>query len=264
MRKDLLHRAVIYEADRTRQGGAHVLNRHEVRGSHRKMRPQKGTGRARAGSRQSPIFRKGGKPFGPRKEKVFKTLIPRKVYDQAWRIALSYRYRRGELIVVEDGGLEFPVRGDFLDLVARGRVRPELQRSWWNRYVGEVLEKQGLGKAAGRTLFVAPERRETLWTGVNEHAGEHGLARTIQEVDVKDLLEKGKVVMERSVLRRIIAEHQTDLVSRVPIHGWIHKGPPIGEPAVDPWEDDVFAGDGGGALEEAETDPEPHSTTAGS
>ena len=105
LRRDLLHRAVIYEADGTRQGTASTKWRSEVHGSGRKMRPQKGSGKARIGDKKSPMLRGGGVTFGP-KPRDFSTKLPRKIYDLAWRTALSYRYRRGELVIVqkiEDG-----------------------------------------------------------------------------------------------------------------------------------------------------------------
>ncbi|KAJ2902192.1 54S ribosomal protein yml6 mitochondrial [Zalerion maritima] len=231
MRKDLLHLAIVYEGDNTRQGTAHVKNAWEVAGSHRKLYRQKGTGMARAGWKQSPIRKGGGKAHGPRKNRDFTTQLTRKVYDQAWRIALSYRYRRGELIVVEENGLELPVRQDFVDLCKAGTMRPELEESFYKRYVAEVLNAQALGKAAGRTLFVAKNRRDLLWRGLG-FAGEHGEVATIDEIDVKDLLEKGKVVMERNVLKELIARHQCDLVNQFAIHGWVNKGPPIGQLAL--------------------------------
>src|SRR5690242_9859770 len=92
LRRDLLHRAVIFEGDATRQGTASTKTRFEVHGSHRKIRPQKGTGKARLGTRQSPMLKGGGKSFGPH-PRDFSTELPRKMYDLAWRTALSWRYR---------------------------------------------------------------------------------------------------------------------------------------------------------------------------
>ena len=107
LRKDILHRAVIYEGDMTRQGTASTKYRSEVHGSNRKIRPQKGTGSARLGDKKSPMLKGGGVAFGP-KPRDFSTELPRKIYDQAWRTALSYRYRKGELILV-DGELDVDV-----------------------------------------------------------------------------------------------------------------------------------------------------------
>lgn len=91
---------MIFEADAARQGTASTKTRWEVRGSGRKLYRQKGTGRARVGDKNSPLRRGGGVSHGP-KPRDFSTDLNRKVYDRAWRTALSYRYRRGELVVVD-------------------------------------------------------------------------------------------------------------------------------------------------------------------
>merc|ERR1712098_950551 len=57
---------------------------------------------------QSPMLKGGGKSFGPH-PRDFATGLPRKMYDLAWRTALSWRYRRGELIICENGmDIEYP------------------------------------------------------------------------------------------------------------------------------------------------------------
>ncbi|RAL64800.1 hypothetical protein DID88_001397 [Monilinia fructigena] len=78
LRRDLLHRAVVFEGDNTRQGTASSKTRWDVHGSHRKIRPQKGTGGARLGWRQSPLIVGGGKSFGPH-PRDFGTDLPRKI-----------------------------------------------------------------------------------------------------------------------------------------------------------------------------------------
>ncbi|GME66007.1 Ribosomal protein L4/L1e [Neofusicoccum parvum] len=188
LRRDLLHRAVVFEGDATRQGTASTKWRDDVHGSGVKVRPQKGTGRARLGDRKSPMLRGGGVAFGPH-PRDFATGLPRKVYDLAWRTALSYRYRRGELIVVEDG--------------------VELE-SGSSRYVRDVFGANGWGNADGRSLVITEDRRKNLWAAL-EGAGEHGVAKTWKEVDVKNLLETGRLIVEKAALDRILEHHQTDL-----------------------------------------------------
>ncbi|KGQ03993.1 60S ribosomal protein yml6 [Beauveria bassiana D1-5] len=207
LRRDLLYSAVVYEGDNTRQGTASSKTRYDVHGSHRKIRPQKGSGRARLGSRQSPSIKGGGKTFGPH-PRDFGTKLNRKVYDKAWRTALSYRYRRGELIVCEDG-MELAVPEDFVKVAHHF--------------------KDGLREATdGRTLFVTGDRRDWLY-GAMEQLPSEGRALDLPDVDVKDLLETGKVVMERSVLQEMIEQHQSDLVSRIVVGGLPLKGPQTGE-----------------------------------
>lgn len=188
LRRDILHRAIVYEGDATRQGTASTKWRDDVHGSGRKIRPQKGTGRARLGDRKSPMLRGGGVAFGPH-PRDFATRLPRKLYDQAWRIALSYRYRRGELIVVEDGA----------ELKHRS---PEFART--------VFPANGWGNADGRSLVVTLDWRKNLFTAM-EGAGEQGVAKTWQDVDVKNLLEMGRLIVEKGALDLLLEHHQSDL-----------------------------------------------------
>lgn len=193
LRKDLLHRAVIYEGDMTRQGTASTKWRSEVHGSNRKIRPQKGTGSARLGNKKSPMLKGGGAAFGP-KPRDFSTELPRKVYDQAWRTALSYRYRKGELILV-DGELDVDVAEASLE-----------------RYVKDMLAWQNMGRAGGRTLFVTAERRHNLFDALEgDNMERHARALEVDYVDVKDMLELGRVVIERNALEQLFLEHESDL-----------------------------------------------------
>ncbi|AEO62779.1 mitochondrial 54S ribosomal protein YmL6 [Thermothielavioides terrestris NRRL 8126] len=228
LRRDILHLAVVYEGDKTRQGTASSKTRYEVHGSHRKIRPQKGTGRARAGTRQSPLFRGGGKTFGP-KPRDFSTKLNRKVYDLAWRTALSYRYRRGELIVTEDG-LELPLPDDFLQLAEAGALGRELEDGFVRKYVNELMATLQWDKAHGRTTFITGDRRPNLFTSM-DIAGESGRALELEDVDVKDLLETGRIVIERSALREMIKQHSSDLISRVVVNG-LRKKPELGQVLV--------------------------------
>ncbi|KAH8734019.1 ribosomal protein L4 domain-containing protein [Ilyonectria robusta] len=224
LRRDLLHLAVVYEGDNTRQGTASSKTRYDVHGSHRKMRPQKGTGRARMGTKQSPINRGGGKTFGPQ-PRDFGTNLNRKVYDKAWRTALSYRYRKGDLIVCEDG-MNLPLPTDF-ELVAGQYLKDGLRETYLKRYMTGVLSNLGLGRASGRTLFVTGDRREALFEAM-EQVPQDGRVLDIEDVDVKDLLETGKLVLERSVLKELIEQHQSDLVSKVVMQGLVKGGPAVG------------------------------------
>ncbi|CAK7564771.1 MAG: 54S ribosomal protein yml6, mitochondrial [Sporothrix epigloea] len=260
LRRDLLHLAVVYEGDNTRQGTASSKTRFDVHGSHRKMRRQKGSGMARVGSRQSPLLRGGGKTFGPH-PRDFGTDLNRKVYDRAWRTALSYRYSRGELIVCEDG-MELPLPEAFLRIAQAGTLDRSLEDGFVRRYVRTLLNGedtaplvttlpndmvvpgiplklgsgigsigQAWGRAAGRTTFITTDRRPSLFTSL-ETAGEDGRALVVGDVDVKDLLETGRIVVEREALCEMIDSHQSDLVSRVYIQGVQPGRPDLGQTVV--------------------------------
>ncbi|KKA28621.1 hypothetical protein TD95_004987 [Thielaviopsis punctulata] len=230
LRRDILHRAVIFEADSTRQGTASTKTRWEVRGSRRKVRPQKGSGNARAGDRMSPIFRGGGVVFGPH-PRDFSTDLPRKMYDKAWRMALSYRYRRGELVVCQDG-MEMPLPEDFTALRSVGFLEAELATSYLRKQTQQLLDVHGWQRSsAGRTTFITETPRPNLFE-MADVAGDQCRAMEYEDVDVKNLLEDGRLVVERSVLRRMIEEHQSDLQSKVFINGSPVGGPALGEAVV--------------------------------
>lgn len=112
MRKDILHLCVNFYRDDLRQGTASAKTRAEVHGSGRKLRPQKGTGRARLGDKGSPMLRGGGVAFAP-KPRSFATELPRKVRQLGMRVALSAKLREQGLGVVES--IEWPGlrTGDF-------------------------------------------------------------------------------------------------------------------------------------------------------
>ena len=100
IRRDILHLCVVHHLDSLRQGSANTKTRGEVRGSGRKIRPQKRTGRARLGDGQSPMLRGGGVAFGP-KPRDFSTKLPRKVIEMGMRVALSAKLREHGLGVVK-------------------------------------------------------------------------------------------------------------------------------------------------------------------
>ncbi|EXJ84021.1 hypothetical protein A1O3_04688 [Capronia epimyces CBS 606.96] len=188
MRRDILHRAVVFEADASRQGTASTKWRYDVHGSNRKLYAQKGTGRARVRDKKSPIRRGGGVAFGP-KPRDFSTELQRKVYYQAFKIALSYRHRKGELTVLDN--------------------RIALPEDTGARFLNNVFEANSWGKANGRSLLVTstlesqdPEIFEEM-----HEIGEHGLLKDIEDVDVKDLLETGRVVIERTALEALLGKH---------------------------------------------------------
>jgi large subunit ribosomal protein L4 len=89
-----------------RKGSAATKNRTLVRGGGAKPWKQKGTGRARAGSRRSPLWRGGGTIFGPM-PRNYSFSLPKKVKQAALRAALSLRRQEGKLILLDN----FPLGG---------------------------------------------------------------------------------------------------------------------------------------------------------
>lgn len=189
LRRDILHRAVIYEGDKTRQGTASTKWRKDVHGSNRKIQPQKGTGRARVGDKKSPIRKGGGVAFGPH-PRDFSTGLQRKVYDLAWRTALSYRYRRGELIVLDDA--------------------ISLARGTGARLLTNIFEGNQWGTAFGRSTLVTTTYREKLFREMLE-IRRHGIVKDMFDIDVKDLLHTGRIIIEKQALDTILKAHTSDI-----------------------------------------------------
>ncbi|KAL8813389.1 MAG: hypothetical protein Q9200_000287 [Gallowayella weberi] len=193
LRRDILHRAVIYEGDATRQGTASTKWRNEVHGSSRKIRRQKGSGMARLGDKKSPMLRGGGVAFGPH-PRDFSSDLPRKIYDLAWRTALSYRYRRGQLVVLGND------------------IKTEMDEPRW---LAQIMEWSHLGKSDGGSLLVARKLQHNLAQAFLGVEG-HGRLKSEDDVDVKDLLKAGRVMIEKRSLDRLLARHSSDLKHTVP------------------------------------------------
>lgn len=106
-RAALVHEAVVMQRACERRGTASTLRRGEVSGSGKKPWKQKHTGRARAGSLRSPVWRHGGSVFGP-KPRSYAYSMPKKKYRAALQSALSAKVAAGNLFVVADISLEQP------------------------------------------------------------------------------------------------------------------------------------------------------------
>lgn len=104
-----------YLANR-RQGTHKAKERNEVAGSTRKIKKQKGTGTARAGSVKSPVFVGGGRIFGPR-PKDYTQKLNKNVKRLARCSALSLKARENALVVVEDFSFEAPKTKDFVNVL---------------------------------------------------------------------------------------------------------------------------------------------------
>ena len=114
----LLHDVVRMQLAKRRAGTASTKNRSVVRGGGRKPYRQKGTGRARAGSIRSPLWRGGGVIFGP-SPRDFGYSISKKVRKQALRIALSMRVGEGKLLVLNQFQLKEIKTKSFLEVLSR-------------------------------------------------------------------------------------------------------------------------------------------------
>ncbi|OLB56257.1 MAG: 50S ribosomal protein L4 [Nitrospirae bacterium] len=170
----LVHTAVVMQQACARQGTASTLTRGEVSGSGRKPWKQKHTGRARAGSIRSPIWRHGGRVFGPR-PRSYAYSLPKKKYRAALQSALSAKLAAGGIVVVSALTLEEPK----------------------TRRLAKVLAQMGL---TGKTLIVIGEGRTDLERAAR-NLREVKLIKP-EELNVYDVLRHDSIVIpERELLR---------------------------------------------------------------
>ena len=105
--ESLIHQAVISFMSTSRQGSAKQKNRSEVRGGGKKPYRQKGTGRARAGTIRSPLWRGGGLTFASR-PRAFSKKINKKMYRAAIKSIFSELVRQNRLVAIEKPVLKKP------------------------------------------------------------------------------------------------------------------------------------------------------------
>ena len=99
-----------------RQGTHKAKERGEIKGSTKKIKRQKGTGTARAGSIKNPLFRGGGRIFGP-KPRNYSIKLNKKVKTLARSSALTQKAQNGRVIVVEDLNLDAPKTKTYVEML---------------------------------------------------------------------------------------------------------------------------------------------------
>ncbi len=122
---DLVHQVVISQMANRRQVGAHTKDRGDVRGGGKKPWKQKGTGRARHGSRRSPIWKGGGVTFGPTKNRNFKKIIPRTIRRKALFMVLSQKIRDKEFFALDEFKFEKPNTKEAVRIINNQPLMPK-------------------------------------------------------------------------------------------------------------------------------------------
>ena len=113
----LLHQAVVTQLANKRRGTQNTQTRAAVSFSTKKIRPQKGTGAARQGSRRSPVRVGGGVAHGPH-PRSYRQRLPKKMRRQALRIALSDKIRQEGVTILDGLKLDVPKSSTIRDIVA--------------------------------------------------------------------------------------------------------------------------------------------------
>ena len=173
----IVHRAMVRQLNNARQGTASSKTRAEVRGGGRKPWRQKGTGRARAGSIRSPLWRGGGVIFGP-KPRDFSTKMNRKERRLALRTAFSSRIE--DTIVVEN-------------------FASELDRPKTKEVVG-ALERWGVG-SDDKVLLILKEVSDNVNLSTRNIAKVKLIKAT--NLNVVDVLHANKIVVSKDALEQI-------------------------------------------------------------
>lgn len=145
---DLVHQVAISMAANARIPYAHTKDRSDVSGGGRKPWRQKGTGRARHGSRRSPIWRTGGVTFGPRNERVFAKSINRKMRQKALLTLLSRKFNEGNVL--------------FVDALSLPEVKTSEAKKVLDALSGVSDSYNFAGKKKNSVCIYLPERDEAL------------------------------------------------------------------------------------------------------
>ncbi|MCI5144311.1 MAG: 50S ribosomal protein L4 [Candidatus Electrothrix sp. AR3] len=112
----IIHDVVCLQRANRRRGTASTKTRGKVRGGGAKPWRQKGTGRARAGTKNSPIWRGGGTTFGPQ-PRDYSYKVPKKVRRLALRMALSARMQEGNIVLLDQFEMETPKTKEFVGVM---------------------------------------------------------------------------------------------------------------------------------------------------
>ncbi|MBC8005178.1 MAG: 50S ribosomal protein L4 [Verrucomicrobia bacterium] len=159
-----------------RQGTHSSKERGEVSGSTRKLKKQKGTGTARAGSVKSPVFRGGGRVFGPR-PRTYDFKLNKKVKSLARKSALTYKALEESILVVEDFNFETP------------KTREMVQIS------------NNLKIADNKSLFVLPDENKNIYLSSRNLQGISVI--TASELNTYQILNARKVIVLESSVNKI-------------------------------------------------------------
>ena len=171
----VMHQAVTAQLAARRTGTHDTKTRGEVRGGGRKPYRQKGTGRARQGSRSAPHYRGGGAVFGPH-PRSYEQRLPRKMKRLALRGALTAKFGDEAIKVIDTFGLD--------------SIKTK-----------ELVGVLGALDARGRVLVVAPGRDETLELSARNLATVEVILA--DSLNVVDLLKADVVLIEQPALARM-------------------------------------------------------------
>lgn len=159
-----------------RQGTHKTKGRSEITGSTRKIKKQKGTGTARAGSIKSPIFRGGGRVFGPR-PRNYDFKLNKKVKQIARKSALTYKAKESAISVIEDFAFKAPQTKQFVDLLSN------------------------MALEGNKTMIVLNEKDDNVYLSSRNLKGLNVV--TVSELSTYNIIETNNLVLSSSSVKQI-------------------------------------------------------------
>jgi large subunit ribosomal protein L4 len=180
VRKKLLHQVVIIHEANQREGNAHTKTRGEVEGSTKKMWPQKHTGRARMGTKRSPIWVKGGIVFGPRKRE-YRLGLTDSMRRAALNSALLGKIKDKELSVIESLAFEKPRTKD----------------------MAKVIRSIGLKRSV---LLAIPKHDEKVWLSARNLPSIS--VRPVSDLNAYDILKHKDLLLTKGALEALVSARQ--------------------------------------------------------
>lgn len=172
-----VHDTVVAYQAAQRMGTACAKTVGEVSGSNKKPWKQKGTGRARAGSNQSPLWAGGGVVFGPRPRSYAKK-VNNRTRQLSLRKALSERLKAGDVVVVDDIKLNSPKTKEFINVI-------------------EALE------ITGTALFISSGENKNL--ALASRNLENVTVATSETLNTYDVLRPAKLIFTRGAFEKVEA-----------------------------------------------------------
>ena len=171
----VVHQVVTAQRAAARSGNASTKMRSEVRGGGTKPWRQKGTGRARAGSIRSPLWKGGGTTFGPT-PRDFSKKVPKKLKKLALRSVLSSKAKNDNLIVIDEFGLKKPATKEAVKILSGLKIQ--------GRATVVISNDDVATKKSIRNLFYAR-------------------ALAVSELNLYDLVDCSKLVITKDALEKI-------------------------------------------------------------
>lgn len=173
----VVHRALVRQMNNARQGTASSKTRAEVRGGGRKPWRQKGTGRARAGSNRSPLWKGGGVIFGP-KPRDYSTKMNKK--ERRLALCTAFQSRVDSMVIVQD----------FAEQLARPKTKDMIQ----------ALSRWGV-QESDKVLLITGEKNEMVYLSARNIDRLKLISAT--NLNIYDVLLADKLVVTQSALEKI-------------------------------------------------------------